>query len=158
MLIVRKMSYVPDLLNRVSPSSGGWSMYEVRYFSHGNNSPDYDNGNTSGTAYAIYDRYHPNGGALASSGAKSIKVGINSTQSDYDTWDDHGSGNPISVTTDSTGLVSINYPSSVVYVFQKPTIASWISAGSESDSESESGINPLSTGSSTQKKVFCNFW
>lgn len=126
------MSYSPDLLTRIGPSSEGWGVYEVRYLSHGNNSPDYNNQITTGTAYALYDRYHPNGGARTSTtGDKIIKVGINPTQSDYDEWQDHGAGNPNSVVTDTvTGIVSlIGSGGSTLYTFQKPTTASWISSG-----------------------------
>ena len=143
------MAYVPNNLTRVSPSSGGWSMYEVRYFSHGNNSPDYDNGNSTGTAYAIYDRYHPNGGSRTSTnGAKMIKVGIGST--DYNNWSDHGQGNPDTVQTSSTGLVSLLYAPNYISVFdfQKPTTASWIPTGPTvtQTRTTHTGIIPNATG------------
>ena len=119
---------------------------------------------SSTTTHEIYD-LQTTAGSFASptEGVYSIKVG-KSGETDYNTWTDDGTNNPSdvtisgsafsSVTENSDGTVSLygisGGTSLLLYVFTKPTTASWISSGG--------GGGGGSSSSTTSKKVFCNFW
>lgn len=98
---------------------------------------------SSTSTHEIYDlQTTPGSWANQAGGVYSIKVG-KSGEPDYNTWTDDGSNNPIditisgtafsAVTENSDGTVSLYGNSGgtnlLLYVFTKPTTASWISSG-----------------------------
>ncbi len=139
------MSVTPQTLTEVG--SGSWHTgydYKWRY---------------SITGYEIYDLWHPGQsywlGDSYGSNWFTIKVDTSTN-----TWSDHGSDQPSTVTEiagTSPVTVEVSSGTTIHYRFEKPTTASWITSASgpgvlaDSDSDSESD-------SPAAKKVFCNFW
>jgi len=98
--------------------AGSWiNAYEYRLRSSSSTYAFYDLWNLSTSTWVEADDRH------------SIKVGIDSSLSDYNTWIDHGHATP-TVTETSNGTVQCFQASTIlVYEFTKPTTASWISSG-----------------------------
>lgn len=107
----------PTYLPNTDPNANWASSVEVRLRS------------TTAT-HAIYGAWNPaNSTWWNTSAVHSIKVGTDSTASDYDTWTDEGSLDPTSV-TEANGNISLWDGSVLNYVFAKPTTASWIPTSS----------------------------
>lgn len=85
-------------------------------------------------------------------------------------WEDSGNEAPqgpaydgVNAVVENNGYIELvdGGGNNILFRFLKPTTADWISAGGGSGggTGTEGTIIPQSTGSSsTQKKVFCNFW
>lgn len=150
MLIVTKMTYNPATL----PKEGTTAIWHTTSSAYGGPFTYKYNASASTTDYAVYGLYYDDSGETAGSG-HNIKVKITSGTG-YNTWVDGSSaGFPIGVIENSDGTVSL-YDSSdssgnLMYKFQKPTTADWISGGG-------GGGSAGSAGSSTTKKCHCNFW
>lgn len=132
------MSVLPTTLPIVN---GTWSgTYEYRHRS-------------STSTHEIYGIWNVNNGVQQSS-VHNIKVGTDSSASDYNTWTDADtSTTPNGVDDNADGYVylyntvsDMNAGTPLKYSFLKPTSASWLTSGGGSSS------------STTSKKVFCNFW
>ena len=95
---------------------------------------------SSATGYEIYDLEHTPGNWAAGATTSVYTIQVDTSTN---TWSDHGSNNPVSITIggvthsaveeNSNGTVSLYGNSGgtdmLLYVFTKPTTASWISSG-----------------------------
>jgi hypothetical protein len=130
------MSVTPSALPGLSTNST-WASnsWEYRYTS-------------STSSHHIYEIHHIASGSIVNnSGIKVGKFG----ETDYNIWSDADVNDHPNVVTerlDGTVLLSSStYPE--LYIFTKPTTASWMTTG---------GGGGGSSSSTTSKKVFCNFW
>ena len=118
----------PQVLTSI-PSSSFHGTFDYRYYQTVNNKH-------------IYALWHISNNDWAStSQAYSIRVDTLT-----DTWEDNGPANPASVTLVGANVELYDSGSTLLFKFEKPTTASWISGGGGSSS------------STSSKKVFCNFW
>lgn len=113
------MSVTPTALPSINSAAPWHPYFEYRF-------------RYSTSTHAYYDLWdYSVGGWLRtlSLNKDRIKVGIDPAASDYNTWTDEGTVDPVFV-VESNGVIQLqNSLSVLLYEFTKPTTASWISSG-----------------------------
>lgn len=120
------MSVTPTALPSITSSASWHTSYEYRY-------------RYSTSTHAYYGLWDIAAGdwlrSLSAANTDRIKVGIETSASDYNTWTDAGTFDPTSVTENSGTIKLENASSQLLYEFTKPTTASWISSGGGTSTE-----------------------
>ena len=102
----------PDVLTSIDSSAGYAGSYEYKHRS-------------SITGYEVYGLHYLNGNGFHTT-VYDIKVDTSTN-----TWYDHGSGNPVTVSLVGSEIHLFDAPpgNNLLYAFTRPTTASWISSG-----------------------------